>query len=112
MQLLRGARQPVEALAFAPDGTHLAAGGSYGGVWRWDPATGASRGRLAHTSDVCTRLVFSPDGRRLAGVVAARLVVWDVATGRELAAFAGGPRRFTAVAFSPGGRLFAACDDV
>jgi WD40 repeat protein len=114
--------------ALSRDGTRLAAGvPGLGGkqarpeIKVFDAATGrelvafpppAPGGSIDH-------LTFSPDGKRLAGVVGPGLFagaaggesvvrVWDAATGGELRAFPGTPRRIAHLAFSPDGRRLAA----
>jgi WD40 repeat protein len=101
--------------AFSPDGRFLAAAHRTGAAL-WDAADGRLQRPLSTTYlPVDTSgMVFSPDGSRLAAVIAspgsgwAELKLWTVADGKEAPA----PRRFPpagALAFSPdGGRLLAA----
>src|SRR5262249_47815811 len=58
-------------------------------------------------------LTFSPDGKRLAGVIrapggASAVRVWDAATGGELRTFPETPQRVAHLAFSPDGQRFLA----
>jgi eukaryotic-like serine/threonine-protein kinase len=56
----------LTALAFAPDGKTIAAGGTAGWVWLWDAASGAAKtGRDLHVGPI-HYLAYAPDGRTLA----------------------------------------------
>jgi WD40 repeat protein len=61
MRLFQGQRQPVEALAFAPDGRHLAAVDG-AGVSIFDVASGRKR-RIPHSQGRPHLLAFLPSGR-------------------------------------------------
>jgi WD40 repeat protein len=93
--------QPLAALALAPDGTLLATRNvDHPAVQLWDATTGKQRHTLVASSDdlkgsfdvvaetpgvVTPDLVFSPDGRSLAGAgPRGQLCLWDVATGNLL----------------------------
>jgi WD40 repeat protein len=75
----------------------------------WD-AAGALVARLDREPDV-TWMAFAPDGRRLVGAGATRVVVWDVATGRAITrlehAAAGERGRLTAARLAADGRRLA-----
>jgi tetratricopeptide (TPR) repeat protein len=114
-----GGEEPFLALAFSPDGGHLAASGFLQRtVLLWDLAQ--KRPTVTHQGpEGAMDLAFSPDGRRLA--LASRLMIklLDAATGEEVLVLRGfahlnpdsngfNPR----VRFSPDGRLIAAiCHD-
>jgi WD40 repeat protein len=55
----------VRALAFSPDGRHLASGGEEGELRLWEVASGAGRSVYRHLLQVVV-IAFSPDGRHLA----------------------------------------------
>jgi WD40 repeat protein/tetratricopeptide (TPR) repeat protein len=96
---------PVQDLAFSPDGSLLGAASYQAPVRVWDAATGQPRRAPAGARGCCVG--FSPDGRYLAaeGEFGA-VTLWHVATGTEAGAVArlNGPP--SALKFSPdGGRL-------
>jgi WD40 repeat protein len=99
----------VYALAFSPDGKHLAAGLSSGGTVVWDLATQRRVLQLAGLTSRLTRLIYSADGDRLAacgydGVVR----VWNTKSGDELYSRPGaGSSSRNDIAFSPDGKRLA-----
>jgi WD40 repeat protein len=104
----------VCAVAFSPDGTRLAGAILEDATARiWDTATGRQLCKLqGHNANV-TRLVFSPDGQRLATASEDHTVkVWKSDTGQELVTLVGHVDGVAGVAFSPdGGRLVSASYD-
>jgi WD40 repeat protein len=109
MQILKGHKKQIEALAYAPDGKRLATLSLDKTARVWDVATGQSLFTLqcggAPTGYVVPMsLVYSPDGKRLATAASDEPIrVWDSA-GREL--HAGYPPA-AHLAFSPDGKLLA-----
>lgn len=109
------AGQPF-AVAFSPNGTTLAVGGTDDAVRLWDVANPARpqqlSGPLSGFTDPVQSLAFSPDGRTLAaGGTAKGVLRWDVSVATrpvELVALTGMTGATYAVAFSPDGKAVAA----
>jgi WD40 repeat protein len=55
----------ITALAFAPEGRALVAGGEQGNVSLWDAPSGQKLGQQRYAGERIGCLVFSPDGKRL-----------------------------------------------
>ena len=54
-----------------------------------------------------TSVVFSPDGKRLAGALGREVKVWDAETGQEILTLKGHTGAVISVAFSPDGKRLA-----
>jgi WD40 repeat protein len=88
LRLKGGASEPVNHLAFSPEGQRLAAAGRDGMVRVWDVSGGSSEVTTplltlqGHGGPVRS-VAFSPDGQRLAsGGMDETVRVWDVAAGQ------------------------------
>jgi WD40 repeat protein len=116
LRTLRGHRNKVDCLAFAPDGRTLATGGANETVRLWEVATSREQATLAGTQGEVYGVAFAPDGKTLATAGFDRTVrLWDLATNQERASLsmAGPDARLTspvisAVVFSPDGQSLAA----
>jgi WD40 repeat protein len=115
--LLQGQDVPITSLAFAPDGSALAAAGSAGSdVWLWNVAKREPSLLIPDAVNGCTieALAFHPRGGMLAvagvdwlatGGGDGSVVVWDIDQRCPTATFTGGAVR---LAFHPSGRILAA----
>jgi WD40 repeat protein/serine/threonine protein kinase len=97
------------AIAFSPDGRHLAATRAGGPVQLWRLDTGEPRHALPANVQTWYSLgrllAFSPDGRVLAvACMNSEVVLYDVETGKELRRLKGHTAAVGCVAFSPDGR--------
>lgn len=108
-----GFGQIVRALAFTPDGKHLAAAGGDRGrgiashVRIWNVDSGPLTASLSH-KDPVRALVFSPDGTELAsGGLEFDVSVWDVAGMRRRPVLEGHSNAVNGLAFSPEGQRLA-----
>lgn len=108
--------EPMQAVAFSPDGKAIASGGDHGSIEIREAVSGRSLRRFSVPagSGAVRSLALSPDGRRLAaGTQSSEDVrVWEVESGRLLASLKGHSSAVTAVAFSPDGtRVISASSD-
>lgn len=97
----------VSSMAFSPDGTVLATGGSK--VSLLDAATLQELPGLKSDTEVVGRVAFSPDGKLLAS--ADRTVqLWEMATKKEITSLQQ-DRWISCMAFSPNGQMLATGTD-
>ena len=95
----------ADAVAYRPDGRHLAAAG-YDGAGVWDLANGRQAFALRGHNWRVQAVGYSPDGRRIATAGSdGTLRIWDAADGRELLTARGRPA--IGLAFGPDGRRIA-----
>jgi WD40 repeat protein len=107
------------AMAISPDNRTLASAGwdvarDVGVVTLWDVSTGKNVGLSYKFGHLCDCLVFTPDGRTLAGGISSRVVqLWDVTTHKAtytltLGTYSGLAHSYSSVAFRPSGRILLA----
>ncbi len=85
VNLLVGHTEPVDSVAFSPDGSTLASGSRDRTVRLWDVLTWKPTRTLAGHTDSIDAIVFSPDGSTLASKSRDKIIrLWDVHTGQPL----------------------------
>jgi WD40 repeat protein len=105
-------------VAVSPDGERVAVavellassrGTNRSGVWLYELGSGEQVGELDAAIGIPPALAWSPDGRYIAGVLGAKLVVWSAEDGKTRGELeAGGTRLFRGPRFHPSGRFLAA----
>jgi len=93
-------------VAFSPDSRCLVSGGDWDGSFEvWDVATGNPVTTFRGYQGPVSSIMFSPDGKQIAGDSGTNTVrIWDAETGEELRTFRGHEWIVGAVAFSPDGK--------
>ncbi len=112
LYIYRGHSGSVNAVAWSPDGSRIAAGSTDGTVQVWDGTNGGNVYTYqGHTSPV-RAVAWSPDGKRIAsGSLDKTVQVWDAANGGNVYTYRGHSNSVPAVAWSPDGRHIASGGD-
>ncbi|THU94423.1 WD40 repeat-like protein, partial [Dendrothele bispora CBS 962.96] len=103
----------ILAIAYSPDGRHVASGSDDCTVRIWDTQTGkqVSQPLQGHT-DWATSVAYSPDGRYVASGSDHTVRIWDTQTGEQVGQPLHGHTGWTtSVAYSPDGRFVASGSD-
>jgi WD40 repeat protein/serine/threonine protein kinase len=114
----KGHTGEVSGVSFSSDGKRLASsaftragrGGNPPAAFEvkvWDAQTGQEVAALKKETDQVYSLVFSPDGKRLAGASYTAVKTWDAQTGQELMTIKAPAGGVNGVAFSPDGTRLA-----
>ncbi|MBY0524337.1 MAG: serine/threonine protein kinase [Gemmataceae bacterium] len=113
LRSLKGHRNPIQSLAFSPDGAMLASADLEGIVKVWDPASGQERSTFqvyvpgGHRSVFSLKLAFSTNGKVLvtgdnrSTVEPSKLKCWDPETGTELHTLPGHSQGIACLTYSP-----------
>jgi WD40 repeat protein len=114
-RLLEGHPGIINALAFSPDGSSLASGGSDRVIRLWDPRSGSISASLYGHGKPITALAFNPQGNLLVTCSTDETMkVWDVKSGALLHTIGVGSLGIwgiQAMAFSPDGKNLVTADD-
>ena len=102
----------MEAVAFSPDGTTVAAASSDGTVQLWNVATQQEAGATMTAGSAAVKaLAFSPDGKFLAaGGDDGNVRLWDVATQSQAGATMATGAPVAALSFNAGGTTLATAE--
>ncbi len=102
---------PIEALAFRPDGKHLAV--ARDGAVRIVAGDGGKEvAAFSHgPGRRVTAVVFSPDGRRVASAAEGQVEVWEAATGKRIHGLSRHATPVRCLAFRPDGKRLASGDE-
>ncbi len=105
---MRGALNPLRAVAVSPDGSQFAAAGVNTAVYLWRTSDAGSAGYLTGASATISALAYSPDGTVLAAACEDGTVrLWTPGTGRMVLTMDTGVGPASAIAFSADGRMLA-----
>ncbi len=96
--------EQVTAVAYSPDGVHVAAGSGNGTASVWITATGGVAVKLeGHTGGIYS-VAYSPDGARIVtGSADGTVQIWESASGNAVAVLKGHEASVRSVAYSPDG---------
>ncbi len=106
--VLTGHRSVVNALAFSPDGKHLASASWDMDVKVWEVASGRNTATFEGHARGVNAVAFRADGKMLASAGDDNIIcLWDLANGKNTAVLKGHSARPHSLSFSPDGDTLA-----
>ncbi len=105
IEKLTGHQTDIHALAWSPDGQHLATGDGAGRIKIWNPKT--NKERISLRGSAISRLVFTRDGRNLIVGHSGALTLWQLTANPSTSPLSAGSG-FYAAAISPDNNFLAA----
>ena len=98
-------------MAYSPDGTLFAAGGTIG-IWIYDGRTGEELNLLTEHMESVSAVAFSPDSKLLASNGKNNtILLWDTRTGEHRKTLTGHQDKVNSVTFGPDGKTLASGSD-
>ncbi|HKQ53487.1 MAG TPA: TIR domain-containing protein [Pyrinomonadaceae bacterium] len=108
LQTLRGQTQPIQDIAWSPDGKLIAAAYGDGRIRLWEAHSGTLLWTIKGHKDNVYSVAWSPDGRTLASASADSAVrLWEAHSGKLLQRLQGHATIVSSVAWSPDGQTLA-----
>ncbi|MFO7903600.1 MAG: protein kinase domain-containing protein [Planctomycetota bacterium] len=105
---LRGHRNEIWSVAFAPDGAVLASAGVDQVIKIWNPAAGHEIDEITGLTDEVRCIAFSPVERTLAAGGADPVIrMWDLTSGKEHSSLFGHTSEVRGLDFAPDGQMLA-----
>ena len=97
--------EPINVVAWSPDGKYLACGGADRTVHVWNMQTARLQGIYREHIQPISALSWSPDSRKIvSGSFASNINVWDALTGADIISYQAHAGSVLTVAWSPDGR--------
>src|SRR6266567_943502 len=106
--IYRGHRDVLRAVAWSPDGRHIASGGDDAIVEVWGAFAGKQVLTYHRHTDMVYGVQWSPDGTHIvSGDARGKVLVWNATTANTIITYSGHVDQVTAVAWSPDGTRIA-----
>ncbi len=109
---LRGHQDPVQSIAWSPDGSKLATASDDHTAKVWEASTGRELFTLRDHQSSVSSIAWSPDGSKLATASLDQTAkVWEASSGRQLLTLRGHQDSVLSIAWSPDGSKLATTSD-
>jgi len=98
---------PVNSVAFSPDGQTLASASSDNTIKLWNVATGQLINTIKGHNQKISSIAFSIDGRSLSSASGKMVRLWNIDNGQLITSLAGHTDDVSSIAYSPNGKTLA-----